>query len=94
MLYLVKGTHRRCGSKTVDNFCLHNSEFNLNHYFRNENDLAYYLADNHCSELDDITNIIPHKTQKKIEKEGFIIKRMLENDEIRFFKEKIKNLIY
>ncbi len=94
MIYLLKGTHKRCGSKTVDTFCLHNSEFKQNHYFRNEDDLIYYLADNHCSEINDITNLVPESVQKEIEIDSFIIKRMLENNEIIYLKSRIKNLIY
>lgn len=93
MLYLVIGTRKRNGSSEI--FCLHDSDFNFNHYFREENDLVSYLADNHCSELNEILNLIPHEVQKEIEKKKeFSIKRMLENDEIMFIKTKIKNLVY
>lgn len=91
MLLLFRGEKTR----QVEKIFLYNTDFKTLENFKDENALINFLAENHFSYLEDLSNEIDSKTKKQIEgMEKVKISKELQNLEIDEIIRRIKELAY
>lgn len=95
MLMVFTGWKKRNSTRAKKILCLFIEEHNQAEFFPSTEELSEFLADNHCSEIEDIVGASCNKKTKGILKNeyGFVINET-EIVDVDIIKQYIKNLIY
>ena len=84
---IIKGIIKRCNN---EKFCVID-DFKEVNFFKTQEDMVYFLAENYYSQIENIKNDLDEETKQLLSLEyGFTISEPLEQLEIAFIKNAVK----